>query len=121
MPKKETKKEEIVEVRKDLDGAVEIFGEDAVITLYDDNNKPIEFFEVASIEYQEKFYELLQPVEKVDGIEDDEAVIFEYFFDEEGEEKLFQPVNDEEILRAVFEIYLKAVADYEFEPSECCG
>ena len=54
--------------RLEDNGAVEIFEEDSTITLFDEENNPIEFYEIASIEYDEKFYELLQPVEKVEGI-----------------------------------------------------
>lgn len=97
--------------------AVEIFEENTVITLYDDENNAIEFYEIASIEYNEKFYELLQPVEPVDGIGEDEAVIFEYEVDGENSEKLFKPLFDEELLETVFDIYLKAVSEYDCD----CG
>ena len=91
---------------------VEIFTDDSVITLYDDENKPIEFFEIASVEHEGKFYEILQPVEPVDGIGEDEAVIFEFATDEKGE-KSFRPIFDEAVLESVFGLYISASADYE--------
>jgi len=97
---------------------VEIFDTDSIITLYDDKESPIDFYEVASVEYQEKFYEILQPVEKIEGIEDDEAVIFEFSTDETNGEKMFKPVFDEKLLESVFSIYLSAAADYE---TTACG
>ena len=101
---------------------VEIFTEDSVITLYDEENNPIDFFEIASIEYEEKFYELLQPVETIEGVDEDEAVIFEYSVDED-DEKLFKPIFDEELLESVFSLYLAASADFESCGCGCdsCG
>ncbi|MCL2062611.1 MAG: DUF1292 domain-containing protein [Firmicutes bacterium] len=92
---------------------VEIFTQDSIITLYDDEEKPIDFFEIASVEYEEKFYGILQPVEVVEGIGEDEAVIFEYSVDEEGGEKLYKPIFDEKLLEKVFSLYLTAAADFE--------
>ena len=116
MSKKETKK---IEDKIDDLNAVEIFGEDAIITLYNDEDEPIDFFEIASIEHDEKFYELLQPVEKTEGIEEDEAVIFETVTQDAGDdEKLYKPVFEESILEAVFSLYLQAAADFE---SSGCG
>ncbi len=111
--------------RLEDEGAVEIFEEDSTITLFDEENNPIEFYEIASIEYNERFYELLQPVEKVEGIEEDEAVIFEYEVEEGTTEKIFKPLFDEELLNSVFNVYLRAVSDYSFDDCGCgcsdCG
>jgi hypothetical protein len=97
---------------------VEIFGEDSIITLYDDEDKPVEFFEVASVEYDGKFYEILQPVEPTEGIAEDEGVIFEYSAESGDGEKLFRPVFDEKLLENVFSLYIETLADYE---SCACG
>jgi len=108
---------------KEEDNNVEIFTEDSVITLYDDENAPIDFFEIASVEFEGKFYELLQPVDAVDGIEEDEAVIFEYTVDEETGDKMFKPVFDETLLDSIFSLYLTASADFETCGCGCdeCG
>ncbi|MCL2797797.1 MAG: DUF1292 domain-containing protein [Firmicutes bacterium] len=108
---------------KNENNNVEIFTEESVITLYDDENKPIDFFEIASIEFEEKFYELLQPVDEVDGIEEDEAVIFEYTVDEATGDKMFKPIFDEALLDSVFSLYLSASADFETCGCGCdsCG
>ena len=109
--------------RLEDNGAVEIFEEDSTITLFDEVNNPMEFYEIASIEYDEKFYELLQPVEKVEGIEEDEAVIFEYEVEEGTTDKIFKPIFDEELLNTVFDVYLRAVSDYSFDDCgcDCCN
>ena len=99
------------------DNNVELI-DDEVITLFDEENNPVDFNVVAVIEYQSEFYALLQPVEHLDGFGEDEAVIFKVIEkDEETDE--FEPVTDESILEAVFNEYLKAEAEFA---DECdCG
>lgn len=98
---------------------VEIFEDDSIIQLFDENNKPIDFYEIASIELDGKFYELLQPKELLDGIGEDEAVILEYEIDEKADVKNFKPISDESLLNRIFDEYLRAVSD---EDCECgCG
>ena len=99
------------------DNNVELI-DDEVITLFDEENNPVDFNVVAVIEYQSEFYALLQPVEQLEGFGEDEAVIFKIVEkDEETDE--FEPVTDESILEAVFNEYLKAEAEFV---DECdCG
>ena len=89
--------------------------DDDIITLYDDNNKPVEFYQVACVEYEDEFYALLQPVEPMEGLGEDEALIFKLVEQEDDDSDLFVPVEDEELLNAVFDEYLRAVAD------DACG
>lgn len=100
---------------------VEIFTEDNVITLFDDADKPVEFFEVAAVEYEEHFYELLLPASPIEGIEEDEAVIFEYTYSEDGNDKIFSPIDDEELLEKIFELYIQAAADFDASEQGGCG
>ena len=112
-----------MENKKNKDNNVVICIEDSVITLYDDENNPIDFYEIASVEFEDKFYELLQPVGEVEGIEEDEAVIFEYTMDEASGDKMFKPIFDEALLESVFSLYLSASADFESCGCGCdeCG
>lgn len=96
---------------------VELYDDDSVIELFDENEQAVQFTEIASIELDGKFYELLQPVEPIDGIGEDEAVIFEYTEGDTPDERNFTPLFDEELLERVFNEYLKAVSEYD---SECC-
>ena len=91
---------------------VELIDEE-VITLYDDKDQPVDFHEVACVEYEEEYYALLQPVKPMDGLAEDEALIFKLVEQPDGESDLFVPVEDEAVLVAVFEEYLRAVADCE--------
>lgn len=92
---------------------VELIDEE-VITLYDDNNNPVDFNEVAVIEYQGDFYALLQPVEPMEGLGEDEAIIFK-IVQKDDETDEFEPVTDESVLDAVFNEYLKAEAEFADE------
>lgn len=100
---------------------VEIFTEDNIITLYDDQDQPIEFYEIASVEYEERFYELLQPAAPIEGIDEDEAVIFEYTVNDDETEKVFKPIDDEELLEKVFELYVSAAADFDATEAQESG
>ena len=98
---------------------VEIYDDDSVVELFDENDKSVEFREIASIELDGKFYELLQPVEPLDGIGEDEAVIFEYTEGDTPDERNFTPLFDEELLERVFNEYLKASSECDCG-CDCC-
>lgn len=108
---------------------VEIYEDDSVVELFDENDNAVKFREIASIELDGKFYELLQPVEPLDGIGEDEAVIFEYTEGDTPDDRNFTPLFDEQILEKVFNEYLKAASecdcdccDEECDDEECgCG
>jgi len=95
---------------------VELFEGDRVISLTGDDGQTVEFFEIACVDYEGEFYSLLQPVKPMEGIADDEVVIFKLQEDEENEDTdLFLPVGDEDILEKVFEEYMRKIADEESE------
>ena len=98
---------------------VAIYDDDSVVELFDENDKSVEFREIASIELDGKFYELLQPVEPLDGIGEDEAVIFEYTEGDTPDERNFTPLFDEELLERVFNEYLKASSECDCG-CDCC-
>lgn len=95
--------------------------DDEIIILYDDDNKPVKFFEVACIEYKGEFYALMQPVEPMEGLGEDEALIFKVR-EEDEDNDVFEPVTDESVLDAVFNEYLNAVAEADGCGCGCgCG
>ena len=77
---------------------------DDIITLTSENNEEIEFVNIAQIVYQSKIYAILQPVELLDGMDEDEAFVFEVKTDEEGQNS-FTIVTDDEIVDEVFSRY----------------
>lgn len=80
--------------------------EDCIITLRTSDGEDVDFIEIAGIAYNGKFYAILQPVELLDGMEDDEALVFEVSRGEEGKDD-FAIVIDDEIIDGVFEEYNK--------------
>ena len=96
---------------------VQLIDDDEIITLYDDEDNPMDFYEVAVVEYGDELYALLQPAEEIEGIADDEVVIFRIDETEGEEDDFFYPVEDEAVQEAVFEEYLRATSD----GTECDG
>ncbi len=70
------------------------------VTLYDENNNPIEFEHLDTFELNSQAYIVLLEVLE-NGEENDEVVIFRLCEDENGEE-LLSVIEDEEELEAAF-------------------
>ena len=81
------------------------YAEDLIV-LRSASGEEIEFIEIAGIAYKGKFYSILQPVVLLDGMGDDEALVFEVSRADNGEDK-FEIVLDDEIISAVFKEYDK--------------
>jgi hypothetical protein len=47
------------------------------IVLYNEKNQPVEFIQIAVITYKKKDYVILQPAVHWDGLDDDQAIVFE--------------------------------------------
>lgn len=77
-----------------------------VVTLSAANGKEIDFFEIAGIVYNGNFYAILQPVELLEGMRDDDAMVFRVLENEDGEDT-FNIELDDEVIEAVFEEYQK--------------
>lgn len=77
---------------------------DDIVTLLSANGEEIDFVEIAGIAHEGKFYAILQPVELLEGMDDDEALVFEVGTKEDGS-SVFEIVLDEEIIDIVFEKY----------------
>lgn len=82
------------------------FADDDTITLLSSNGEQIQFIEIAGIAHKGNFYAILQPVELIEGMAEDEALVFKVSRAENGEDK-FEIVLDDEIINAVFETYNK--------------
>lgn len=91
-----------------------------LITLLDDDGNEVDFYHAATVEYKNEWYIFLQPAEEMEDIEEDELVIFKLERDENGDD-LFTPIEDEELLDAVYHEYEKLV-DETLGEEECgCG
>ena len=85
-----------------------------IITLLDMYNNDVDFYHVATIDYEEKWYVFLQPVKPIDGIKEDEVIIYELGLDDEGDDK-FIPIENDELLEKVFQEYLAQAEEDEYE------
>ena len=85
---------------------------DEPISLYDENEKEIKFEQVAVIPEGEKIYAILKPVDEMEGVADDEAIVFVVEYDAEGHSYLVVETN-EEIAIKVFDKYYQLLDEAE--------
>lgn len=86
--------------------------EDDIVELTTEDGKKLKFYFVGTIEYQGKNYSAFEPAEQIDGIEDDDLIIFELAGDDEETADLL-PVEDEALLDAVFEEFCRVLEEDE--------
>ena len=82
------------------------------IILADEKGKKIRFSQIAVIPYKDKLYTVLKPVDKIDNVADDEAIVFVVEENENGENVL-KVETDEETAIAVFDEYYNLVEESE--------
>ena len=80
------------------------YADDDIVTLLSANGEEIQFIEIAGIAHKGSFYAILQPVELIEGMSEDEALVFKVSRDTNGQDK-FEIVLDDEIIDAVFKTY----------------
>ena len=81
------------------------------ITLYDENDNAIAFEQIALIPFEEKLYAILKPIDVMEGVGDDEGVIFLFEENEQTNETFLRVVNDDKIIDKVFSQYLELVKE----------
>ena len=89
-------------------GAFDVMEEadDDIVTLLSADGEEIDFVEIAGIAHKGNFYAILQPVELIEGMDDDEALVFKVSRGKDGEDK-FEIELDDSIIEAVFAEYNK--------------
>lgn len=99
--KKEVKQEEV----NPIDALFDPNNSDN-ITLYDEDDNPVEFEQIALIPIDVRTYAILRPADEVEGIAENEAFVFEVVEDaEEGDS--IRLVGDDKIIDKVFVEYNK--------------
>lgn len=78
--------------------------DDDIIVLNSADGEEVEFVEIAGIAHAGNFYAILQPVELLEGMDDDEALVFKVTKDSDGNDN-FEIELDDEVLDAVFSEY----------------
>ena len=72
------------------------------VVLQDENGNTIEFYQVAMIPHLLKNYVILKPTEKVEGIGEDEAVVFLVKDVPDNDDIYLEVVQDEDLIDTVF-------------------
>jgi len=80
------------------------------IVLYDEEDKKIEFEQIALVPYNDKLYTILKPAEKMEGVADDEAIVFG-FEEDADENEILVVEEDDSIIDAVFDVYNKLLEE----------
>lgn len=105
--KKESKKQVEKEYNVDVLDILLDEENDEPVTLYDENDHAITFEQVAVIPLQEKLYIILKPVDKMEGVADDEAIVFRVE-EEDGETELVIE-EDEKTAVGVFDEFYRLI------------
>lgn len=84
------------------------------VFISDDKGHEVEFEQVALIPLDDdpdNIYVILHPVTKIQGVEDDEALVF--VIKEDGDDDIVELVKDFDIINKVFDEYRKLVEQSE--------
>lgn len=95
----------------ECDCGCEDFGEDIVELTADDGRK-LKFYFVGTIEYKGKNYSAFEPAEEIEGMCEDDLVIFELSGDDEETADLL-PIEDEALLDEVFQEFCRVLEEDE--------
>ena len=86
--------------------------DDDIVELTGDDGKKMKFYFIGTIEYKGKAYSAFEPAEKIDGIEEDDLIIFELSGDDEETAELL-PIDDEALLDEVFNEFCRVMEEDE--------
>ena len=86
------------------------------IVLEDDKGKRITFEQVAVVPYDGKIYVVLKPIDKIEGVKDDEAIVF--LCDETTKPTTLRPEQDQEIAVKIFDEYYNLVEETNKEAAK---
>jgi uncharacterized protein YrzB (UPF0473 family) len=81
------------------------------IVLSDEEGKRFTFEQIAVIPYNDKVYAVLKPVDHIDGVNDDEAIVF--VVDERPTGSVLMVESDEKVAISVFDEYYNLLDEAE--------
>ena len=91
--------------------------DDDIITLYnEERDQDEDFYHLATLDVDDRWFVVLKPVEKLPDIEDDEVLIYEVVEGAEGD--VFAAIEDEELLQKVFDEFMKEVDALDAEEAD---
>lgn len=87
------------------------------ISLFNEKGEEVKFEQIAIIPIDEQIYAILKPMEEMEGIGEDEALVFEIVEGEAGDGEeggdFLNLVSDIDIIDKVFDIYNKLMDEEE--------
>ncbi len=84
------------------------------IVLVDSEGRKLSFEQIAVIPYNEKVYCVLKPIDQIDNVADDEAIVF-YVDEREGQEPVLLVETDEKVAMDVFDEYYNLLDERDGE------
>lgn len=91
--------------------------DDDIITLYNEERDVDEdFYHLATLDVDDKWFVVLKPVEKLPDIEEDEVLIYEVQEGDDGD--IFVAIEDEDLLQKVFDEFMKEMESLDDETEE---
>lgn len=91
--------------------------DDDIITLYNEERDVDEdFYHLATLDVDDKWFVVLKPVEKLPDIEEDEVLIYEAQEGDDGD--IFVAIEDEDLLQKVFDEFMKEMEALDDETEE---
>lgn len=91
--------------------------DDDIITLYNEERDVDEdFYHLATLDVDDKWFVVLKPVEKLPDIEEDEVLIYEVQEGDDGD--IFVAIEDEDLLQKVFDEFMKEMEALDDETGE---
>ena len=85
---------------------------DDIVELTTEDGKKLKFYFVGTIEYKGKNYSAFEPAELIEGLNEDDLVIFEVSGEDEETADLL-PIEDEALLDEVFEEFCRVLEEDE--------
>lgn len=102
----------------DNNGAEDCLAEsDEIITLISADGEEVDFFQIAGLSVDENFYTILKPVESMEGVTEEDALVFKVNMGEDGEGSFYLE-TDENMLARIYEEYLKLLDEMELDGEE---
>ena len=80
---------------------------DIIILHNEVNDTDEEFYHLATLDVDKRWFIIMKPVEKLEDIADDEVLIYEIVEGEEGD--VFKAIEDDALLEKVFDEFMKEV------------
>lgn len=88
---------------------------DMIITLLDEEDRPVQFDLLMTFDYEGKRYSAMLPIDPVEGVSDDEVVLLETVKEKDGE--VYRPIENPVLLDEVFDEFMN-LFDEQFEEDE---